>query len=867
MIDAALNFIENVINYGISQVISLVRNLKEAYDYVTAIFADPMATITPYLQIIADKITTEGPPESEKIAKQMGQERSSSQDSGTNNGTIQRDMIAGEERDQGGYLEFLIGIAYYLKQAWNRLDFLEMLKQTFLNTFWPPATLKAILGELDSLWNDEWKETYNAMYTPRNFFQHPLGCMDDIWTNYLLLLDFPNALHRKLNNIIGLLMGYITIIVVLGFAISGATGGAVAGGAPALPGFFIGASAGMAIMSTAGAILSLSVVIAESKAVELNLDRFFEAYQTCEKRQIDLMTSVSSFITMAVSIVLALLMFLLSSLLSRISEILKAPFKSRPVAPPVKQPGLPPPMEPIPQPIRAPVREPIRIPIRRPPPQQPVPGRPHLQPGEPSLPIAAKFEDGIDGNLVAQMASEEQEENTVQTKEQQKSFSEADSQVANSAVVQMARRDDINPDACGREEDEDETDKTKVYFGNHNDGNKPGFVEALPLTHLPGDGDHEKGSPPKDYPAGWDLVKMYKYFEVYIDLSKPEGSGRQVRIKNSADRDFAKSKGYPIIRTTDWIRFHILNENLHGAGLFFNLLSSSGTDNNSYRSQTETKLKERVLSDKHTFHFRADASYRQSGEMANVHDLYGNKVKEIEELYVNIPKQLNVSAYRLKKLDDGSFVPHDAPNSILFNNYKFDFKVDLDVSQEPGSQEVVIMNSGTNTHKPLGIHNRLTVLLKSLRGSVNNVSDLVDAMFMGDNAMKIETGLEYLRIIKNALEQSSDENVIRLFDGGVTALEIEQLESKIVDLGFVGAKYSGDKIYQPYMESGNSNSQTGVKTFLRGRPKHIDVTVEGIKFRIKRPSWETTWNALKATGRVHLEPLRNYYILHALGQV
>ena len=54
------------------------------------------------------------------------------------------------------------------------------------------------------------------------------GFFHDLWSNILILLDFPLALWRRLNTVLMLLMGYVTIILV----IVGAVGGAIVGNVP-----------------------------------------------------------------------------------------------------------------------------------------------------------------------------------------------------------------------------------------------------------------------------------------------------------------------------------------------------------------------------------------------------------------------------------------------------------------------------------------------------------------------------------------------------------------------------------------------------------------------------------------------------------
>jgi len=847
IIDGAMNFVENVINYGIAGVISMMKKLKEMYDYIMVVAADPMGALEPHLQAVADKLDAEAPGESESIGMKMANEFSGGQAAAGDNGVIQREEIAGEERSTTNLAELIKGIFFYIKQAFDRFDFLAMIKQTIYNTYHPVGLWNAIKAEFTTLVYDEWAETANAMYTPRNFFESPLGCMQDIWTNYLLILDFPNALHRRLNNVLGLLMGWATIIVVLLAGAAGAAGGTIAGGLTGVPGFFAGATAGMAIMTTVGLALSLSVMAAERESVKLNMQRLFTALQTCEKRQIDIMSAVTSFITMAVTAVIAILMMLLSALLKQISEILKAPLK-KPV---------PIPTDPIPDPIpiRPPVREPVPI---RPPAREPIPIRPQPGPSHPSqprVPIAAKFEDGTDGNLVAQRLEDDSESNEMQTKKEQNAHAESP------VAVQMSRRNDRDPDACKIEN----PDRTKVFMENHADGDKPGYVEANPLTSLEGVGKHEKGTPPNEDPAGWKLVDLYKYFEAYIDPTKPKGSGRLTPIDTDADREHARKNKYKIVRTTNWIRFHILNQKLHGAGMFFNLLSSSNDDNGKYHSKIENKLKPRVLDHGETFYFHAKVDYRSKDNMKKVNEIYEDNAEEIGQLYEQIPAKITLNAYRMKKDKNGVYHKHNAPNATLFSNEGFTFSDDIDVSVEPGAREVIIMKSGMRTHRRLGIHNRLTVILKELKdGGVSNVKELVDGFFMRDVATSLDTGIGYVDILFGALKQANDQYEIRLFEGGVGANELSELERKIFELVDIEYKHTGDLVYQPYQDSNHGKTKDEVKKYQDGLDPQKEFDIESIRFKINKPSKTGLWNAVKPTGRKPLKPQQNHFILKDL---
>ena len=412
ILTAVRSFVDNVILHDIEKVITMVRNLKEVYDYIRKIFADPEAFIKPYLVQLAGKLNAEAPPKAKETGNQIARENYHGDSNQTiNYGSIQKSGD-GIQRETGTFDEVIKGIAFYIFRAWNQLDILKMLWDTVVNTFWPPATLKAIYNEFSQLWNNSWVQTVESLYVPENFLEHPLVCLHDIWSNFLILLEFPLGLWRALNHVVGLLMGYITIIVVLVEAILGGIAAAEVG---VLPGILAGAAAGLATMAPIGEMLMASYLIAEGATVVVDIIRVFTARQTCEKRQQDIRSSVSSFIGMAVALILQVLMALLADLVSTIVQAVRGIGKGVPKAPPVETPSPRP--GPEPAPVPAPEPAPVPAPIHEPaPPPAPIPfPRPRPAPAPAELPLAAKFEEGKGLKVVNQFSNEFVEQSEINT--------------------------------------------------------------------------------------------------------------------------------------------------------------------------------------------------------------------------------------------------------------------------------------------------------------------------------------------------------------------------------------------------------------------------------------------------------------------
>ncbi|MFD2567828.1 eCIS core domain-containing protein [Pseudotenacibaculum haliotis] len=321
---------------------------------------------------------------------------------------------------------------------------------------------------------------------------------------------------------------------------------------------------------------------------------------------------------------------------------------------------------------------------------------------------------------------------------------------------------------------------------------KPLFVKANPLTFRPG---NTVGSEPKEDPAGWGLVERYKYFEAFIDTKKPEGSGRETKIKkkdpNNPNDDvkfeeteeYAKEHNFPIYSTTNWVRFHILNDNLHGPGVFWNLLSAPKVDNRNYNTDIEEPVKKEVnKKGLEPFYFHINVvEYRNSdGKITedHVHESVEKpeERKEIIRLYGEIPKKLQLNAGKLELNDDGEYqIPENDEGRIGEKNQTFEFTENIDVTLPKGTKIVVLLYSGSS-YFTNSMHR---IYLKSQRGVSNNVDELVDNFFVENPSGKPTTLVGFLEAIINALDQSSETEKITLFDKGNTEEEKNALQKHI----------------------------------------------------------------------------------------
>lgn len=785
IVTAVQEFIENIIVFGFQQVIAMVRKLKEIYDFVMATLMDPEGTVAPLVEGIARKISDEGPAKSQELGNQLALDNFSGDSSHTqDNGTIQRVMLDGEERDTASLSEVIEGIMYYLGEAWKGLTFskiLEMLWTTVTDLIWP---WNSIGQQFVTLWDDEWATAYDSLYTPRNLLEDPIGCLRDIWSNYMILFDFPIALIRTLNNVIGLLMGWITILLMLVGAVIGGLGGATFFGVAIPAGIGAGALAGLAVMEPLGLILAGSIIGLETQSAILTMGRLFTAYQVCEKRQVDIMTSVASVITAAVTAIVAIVMVILAKLIALLAEFLKGAPKRiptpAPLPEPVPAPGLPAP--PPAQPVTPPARPPVHIPAPQPanPPNviplfpvtpKPVPA--------PAIPIAAKLEDNEDGTKMAQMMSEENEE---------------------APNIQTARIDNINPDACDNDDDE----LPETFVDNNMDGEgRAHRVIADPLTRIPG---NTRGSDPTTddtIPRGWPHVRS---FDLYYDTND-------------------------VLRVTNWVKFHLLhNKNMHGPGVGYNLVPAAKTDNSGYYSSFEKTMVNKLgPSSNGIYSFEVTVnSYRQATDEA--------------PYLSDFPVSLTINA---KEYNDYHNNPSNT--TPIFSGQTFTFETSPLRSRSPDEVPSFIMNNGgrDNLIKFSRLSEWGARQFAAISGA-SSVSDIGRELIEepSNTRSQFETRLGYLRGVRDSLGPFHRNDVLEanvyLFDQnenvdavrGEVVQKIGAYESVLQDNNHIALKSKFDEV----VDADNGLSSSDVKQRIQDRFSISRVTVNNYLNGSSRPN-------------------------------
>ena len=333
-------FVKDVTEFAIDTVISTVKAIADAWEFIETVAADPIGYIRPHIDKLAAELNAEAPPKANEVVQEKIKENFGAEPGpGGPDFTVQRlpDTSKPARSRAGGY-EVSEGLWKAIKAAWSGLNIGQMLLDTIVNMFWPPATIRAIRKEFRELWDTDWASTANKLFTPRWEFPEIFA---DLWSNLLILLDFPIALWRRVNSALMLLMGYVTILLVI---IGAIVGGIVTVPIGAAPGVAGGALLGLEAASALGLILLESYLAAESVNVIRNLLELYSTPQTDAEKDRDYVSVAASALGMALALLLVAILWFVSAVVDGVISLIKS-FKAKPpVTPPAG--GTPPPAPP-----------------------------------------------------------------------------------------------------------------------------------------------------------------------------------------------------------------------------------------------------------------------------------------------------------------------------------------------------------------------------------------------------------------------------------------------------------------------------------------------------------------------------------------
>ena len=317
-------FVQNILDYAIETVISTVKRIRGAWDFIANVASDPIGFIRPHTDKLAAQLNAEALPKAmefrdEKLTENFRREKSSE---GKDTVIQLSPADAKSERSTAGWDEVVDGLYTAGSEAWNSLNIGQMLLDIVVNTFCPPATIRAIGKEFSELWHNDWANAVDGLYAPRtDGFWHFLH---DLWSNFLVLLDFPLTLARRLIAVLMLFLGLLTTLAIIIGAIGGGVLGALEGGFFGFfPGAYEGAKLALELSAVAGKKLLVWYLKVEGITVVKSLLDLFTARQTKTEKKRDYMQIVASLFGMAVALIIVGLLSLLSALLGAVVQGIK----------------------------------------------------------------------------------------------------------------------------------------------------------------------------------------------------------------------------------------------------------------------------------------------------------------------------------------------------------------------------------------------------------------------------------------------------------------------------------------------------------------------------------------------------------------
>ena len=377
--------------FSIGGLIDKLTSWVPAIKKIKAAADDPDEAIRPMLDGIVGKLKAETPAKSqevigEKIAEASGGGAAKGRAGANPRGraapapgpALARTPARGsvqvaryvEERSTAGWSEIGSGVWEAVKEKFAGVEVGKLVKDILWSLIWP---WPGVIAEFKGMWGD-WKKAAGTLFAPRNPLSDPLGCLHDLYSDLLKLIDFPMILWRRLNNIGMLLMGWVTIALVILGAVGGSVAGGViggiigalaglgvgaapGGGAGAAAGGLTGAGAGFTAALAIGEALVISTVAAEGITIVKALLELKTGRQTKEEKVDDYNQAANSALMLAIIGVLFAIGWIGSRIATAAARLFRKVFPKEkpPVQPPKTDPGkTQPPKEP--EPPKAPSR-------------------------------------------------------------------------------------------------------------------------------------------------------------------------------------------------------------------------------------------------------------------------------------------------------------------------------------------------------------------------------------------------------------------------------------------------------------------------------------------------------------------------------
>lgn len=308
--------------FSIGSLVSKLRRYTAPLRAIEEVIADPEATLAPFATPIATTLASGMPGAAEDAARSRvpGGAGELARPPAASLPPVQRQEApetAADARTTSSFAELWAGLKAAFKDKWAKLDVKKMALDALISIVWPWPKI----GEEFSNMGKDFSKAAGNLFMPRNLLADPLGCLHDLWSDVMKLLDFPLILWRRLNNIALLLLGPITIaLTVIGFiggsiagTVLGTIAGALAGvGIGAAPGAGVGlagggvggAGAGFGVAMSLGQAFLISFVAGEATALVKVLADLLTTRQTRMEKADDYNTAADSSLGLGITAVL-----------------------------------------------------------------------------------------------------------------------------------------------------------------------------------------------------------------------------------------------------------------------------------------------------------------------------------------------------------------------------------------------------------------------------------------------------------------------------------------------------------------------------------------------------------------------------------
>ncbi|ROP28315.1 eCIS core domain-containing protein [Couchioplanes caeruleus] len=299
-------FADNVTSFGVDAVLSTMRKISEAWEFVKRVAADPVGFVSPYVDRLAARLNTEAPPKAVAFGEEKLRDTVPAESTGV---VVQRQPEPGRpERSITSPRDVITGFTKAIGEAWAQLDISEMLWDSLKSLIFP---FPGIAREFHDLWSTDWANAVSSFFAPRwpfGSWADFAGFWHDIWSNILVVLEFPLALSRRLTNVLMLLSGLFTLLVV-GL-------GAVVGG-PA------GAGVGLALASAVGLGLLKVYLLNEGVSFVKAVIDLITTRQTQTEKNRDYVQMAGSLLGVGVALTLMAALFVLSAVVNGVIAVVK----------------------------------------------------------------------------------------------------------------------------------------------------------------------------------------------------------------------------------------------------------------------------------------------------------------------------------------------------------------------------------------------------------------------------------------------------------------------------------------------------------------------------------------------------------------